>query len=372
MAKHNYEDILDRLFGTLVPRTIVPEPAHLKPQPSAIYYLCDCRCGLPNCFKTSVVKRDHLLSGNTKSCRANKKAYKTIEEVKKVSFLSIYNRGRYNDGDISSDQFISLVSDNCFYCDCLPLTKHNDFHKNRGTEFSKKNGEIFYNGLDRLNSSIRHMIDNVVPCCSPCNSFKLNRSYVDTLAQIPTLIPDFNPVFVNSITVVRKQLELLKQGIGSKSNTARTPISELYPKKYGNENRPRLQHRISTFLSMTRTTKTECNLTQEEVAELMLSNCIYCNFSPNLITGKFNGIDRYLNDIGYLQSNSVSACHYCNSAKKQLTIDEFRAWITRITTNFPNLPKTIPELKSYILNRNTSLKIKKEHNNENLFSPPPK
>jgi hypothetical protein len=36
------------------------------------------------------------------------------------------------------------------------------------------NGWFIYNGLDRIDSSLRHNKDNVVPCCSVCNTAKLD------------------------------------------------------------------------------------------------------------------------------------------------------------------------------------------------------
>jgi len=38
-----------------------------------------------------------------------------------------------------------------------------------------------YNGIDRLDSSKGHVIDNVVPCCKWCNYAKRERSYKDFL-----------------------------------------------------------------------------------------------------------------------------------------------------------------------------------------------
>ena len=53
----------------------------------------------------------------------------------------------------------------------------------------------------------------------------------------------------------------------------------------------------------------------------------------------FPGIDRVNNNIGYVLNNCVSCCKFCNSAKLDRTLIEFRDWIKKVynqqfTNNF--------------------------------------
>jgi len=78
-------------------------------------------------------------------------------------------------------------------------------------------------------------------------------------------------------------------------------------------------------------------LTNEEVEMLFTSNCHYCGVSPYTITRGFgdhgdfifNGVDRRMNEIGYVNSNVVSCCGTCNRMKGTMTYDEFLVHLVR-------------------------------------------
>lgn len=67
-------------------------------------------------------------------------------------------------------------------------------------------------------------------------------------------------------------------------------------------------------------------LTPEQAFKLITSECLYCGFKPNWPASRV-GVDRVDNSIGYEESNCVSCCKYCNSAKQERTLDEFIIWI---------------------------------------------
>ena len=46
-------------------------------------------------------------------------------------------------------------------------------------------------------------------------------------------------------------------------------------------------------------------------SQLFLSNCFYCNSTPE----PMNGIDRIDNNLGYTENNCVSCCEQCNKMK---------------------------------------------------------
>jgi hypothetical protein len=78
------------------------------------------------------------------------------------------------------------------------------------------------------------------------------------------------------------------------------------------------------------------NLTKERCRELFDDNCAYCGIEPSQIFRSglgqylYNGIDRLDNSIGYEEGNVVTACHLCNYAKRDMTIDAFREWRQRL------------------------------------------
>ncbi len=79
-------------------------------------------------------------------------------------------------------------------------------------------------------------------------------------------------------------------------------------------------------------------LSREEVEFLVKSPCHYCGALPSMkILGKdiwspltYNGIDRVGNSKGYVTGNVVSCCRICNIAKRDLSVEEFLEWATRI------------------------------------------
>jgi hypothetical protein len=76
--------------------------------------------------------------------------------------------GKYNDDNLTIDQFYKLSQLNCYYCNSVPSNLCNRYLKNN------KDGDFIYNGLDRVNNSLKHTFDNCITCCKVCNLFKRN------------------------------------------------------------------------------------------------------------------------------------------------------------------------------------------------------
>jgi len=89
------------------------------------------------------------------------KYYSGNETLIIKGFKQVYN-SRYSDGNISYEQFCYMSQQNCFYCNNGLLNL-----------FIKK---IKYNGLDRIDSTKGHDLNNVVTSCKICNYSKNNLS----------------------------------------------------------------------------------------------------------------------------------------------------------------------------------------------------
>ena len=86
------------------------------------------------------------------------------------------------------------------------------------------------------------------------------------------------------------------------------------------------------------------DLSWEDVRDIVNKECSYCGRQP--YTTKYayhrsklgikdealvlNGIDRVVPNLGYIMGNVVSCCKYCNRAKSDLSLDEFKILITNI------------------------------------------
>lgn len=69
----------------------------------------------------------------------------------------------------------------------------------------------------------------------------------------------------------------------------------------------------------------------------ILKSCHYCGIkNGTTTTNKYgsslehNGIDRFINEIGYTDKNIVSCCKTCNLAKHAMSPQDFEEWIMRV------------------------------------------
>ena len=72
--------------------------------------------------------------------------------------------------------------------------------------------------------------------------------------------------------------------------------------------------------------------------------CHYCNAAPSQSRSgsksrpqdavKFNSLDRLDSALGYTIDNVVPCCKICNFAKNTMSVEEFRAWLSRVYGHF--------------------------------------
>ena len=89
--------------------------------------------------------------------------------------------------DAKWETFLTLSQHDCHYCGRPPqLTRNKAYStgKKPVSDYQRENGSFTYNGLDRIDSSIGHTDDNVIPCCSTCNSMKGAMGYQEFKAHI--------------------------------------------------------------------------------------------------------------------------------------------------------------------------------------------
>lgn len=70
-------------------------------------------------------------------------------------------------------------------------------------------------------------------------------------------------------------------------------------------------------------------LTHVQTFGLITSACVYCGFVPEWPKNRV-GIDRVDNNIDYIYDNCVSCCSICNTAKGQMSLADFKTWITKV------------------------------------------
>lgn len=169
------ENLLYQKFNLL---TVIEEAASIKGRSA---WKCKCDCGA-----IKIIKSEDLKCGSTKSCgclnnlkrslRA-KKMYSTRQKnTPRESTAKKVWKNRYGDG-IAFEDFLIISQQNCYYCDSPPSNSYNSaLDDKKSSQHAKDNGTFIYNGLDRLDNSKPHIIENVVPCCKYCNFSKRERT----------------------------------------------------------------------------------------------------------------------------------------------------------------------------------------------------
>ena len=134
---------------------------------------------------------------------------------------------------------------------------------------------------------------------------------------------------ISSCGCRQKTEELRRQYGTSRFGKRETELSQKYPENYGktasgsyaaiiiNEMRNKARARCKAW-----------NLNDLEAFELCLQPCHYCGLEVSFPESR-NGLDRVDNSKGYESENVVSCCKWCNSAKMERTLEEFKDWITK-------------------------------------------
>lgn len=78
-------------------------------------------------------------------------------------------------------------------------------------------------------------------------------------------------------------------------------------------------------------------LTFDEFRSMVFNKCVYCGAEPFTHSASHqrsaytNGVDRSVNETGYVVGNCVTCCEICNRAKGAMKLADFMAWVRRIS-----------------------------------------
>jgi hypothetical protein len=168
------KDLTDQRFGRL--KVIRDVGSHQKSR----QWECKCDCGA-TVTKTAC----RLLSGKVQSCGCLRKdvlrqrVTLPVGEAALNHLLSGYKRGaseRNHEFALDRNQFKEIVTRDCFYCG-TPPARVADHGRNC-------NGTFLYNGIDRVDNHKGYLIENCVPCCTPCNFLKGAKDQTEFLLHL--------------------------------------------------------------------------------------------------------------------------------------------------------------------------------------------
>lgn len=140
-------------------------------------YIYFCLCLVCNTLRLTQVT--NIFSGKSKSCCGkylHDKAALNILYKRQIFFA----KERKKKFELTFEEFESLVTRNCHYCDSLGRTEV--YHKGSDSYH-------YFSGIDRIDPNIGYVRDNCVPCCRRCNFAKLDSSvkvferYLDNLTE---------------------------------------------------------------------------------------------------------------------------------------------------------------------------------------------
>lgn len=159
-------DISGEKFNHLTAICNLNKRNHLK----AKLWLFRCDCGLE-------VEKAYwsVVQGRITSCNTCQFAHKK----RKGAEAALYERFRnsYKDGNITFEQFKELSQQPCHWC--------GQWRPNIST--ARNGHQVIFHGLDRIDNSRGHDIDNVKPCCWVCNDKRSNDSEEEFLQWIKTV-----------------------------------------------------------------------------------------------------------------------------------------------------------------------------------------
>lgn len=180
MRPSNLKDILP---GLLIDKWTVLSSPFLKVNSKSTrknsYVNVKCVCG-----EHKSIKARSLINGTSTGCgRCGNRYTRTDAQLKETSVKNIYRDYKDNakvrdyNFDLSLDEVKKLIYQKCFYCNSPP----SNAKKNKHTV-------VLYNGIDRLENTIGYHASNCVPCCSICNTMKLDHSASDFLEHIQKIL----------------------------------------------------------------------------------------------------------------------------------------------------------------------------------------
>ncbi len=176
------KDLTGKLFGKLV----VVKKHEKRSINNRILWECICECG-----NTCIIAGDQLNRGSkngkgnhTRSCGClRNNAHNKIKDRNYAIWKQLYNstiikRSKLKKWktDIDFDYFKKLSESPCNYCGLI--------NSNISTDRIDSKNIIYFNGIDRIDSSKEYTISNSVPCCKYCNTAKNTMNVEEFISYI--------------------------------------------------------------------------------------------------------------------------------------------------------------------------------------------
>jgi len=166
-------DLTGQKFG----RLIVIERVEYEKR--GVHWRCRCNCG-----NEKIILASNLQRGTTKSCGClSKKEYGEASFNAVLAKYKLHAKDAERDFLLTNYEFRELIFSDCYYCGKKPSqVKHNKW----------SNGDLEYNGIDRIDNSKGYIKGNVRPCCRKCNFIKNKLSEEEFLSMVKNTYKNLN------------------------------------------------------------------------------------------------------------------------------------------------------------------------------------
>ena len=186
-------DLTGKIFGSLTVLNLGPHKIY-KNGNSVRQWNCKCVCDNYVFVPSSLLlgKKYHRISCGCKNYTTKDHGNKKLRDPRIASWRALIKRYRASarnkskniEWNLTEEQALLLFNSNCFYCGELPSKTYNVYITKTGRSNTKnieyaKTAEILFNGIDRKDSCLGYIIDNVVSCCTTCNFAKNELSIND-------------------------------------------------------------------------------------------------------------------------------------------------------------------------------------------------
>lgn len=191
MPHSSFKNEINKRFGSLIVNERLPN------QGTAVMWGCICDCG-----NEVRVRGTALRNETTNSCgcqrRLRSNRWKNNDKIFTDSYAAnrINSKNRQVPFEITREEWIELMSGNCFYCKREPYTKkfaNRRLRKILGDDFDEF---MLLNGVDKVIPDLGYVKNNCVSCCKYCNRAKSDLS-TDEFKSLITLL--YNNFVINKI-----------------------------------------------------------------------------------------------------------------------------------------------------------------------------
>lgn len=177
-------DLTGKKFGKLlvIETCGVARSGHLK-------WKCLCDCGN---FTESLSCDLRCEKSKSCGCTFIEKTRIGAINASWKSMHRIYRMGakqREYEFHLTIDDFISICSKNCHYCN-EPPKENNTYYKLQIKKVKSVDLAYYdkyiikFNGIDRKDNDKEYTLENSLPCCGFCNIMKMDKSYKDFLDHV--------------------------------------------------------------------------------------------------------------------------------------------------------------------------------------------